>query len=326
MRSGTKKVSEGPVTQLENFRLKVFRTVAEYLSFRKAAEHLFLTQPAVTLQIKALEEDLGVRLFDRAANRISLTPQGTRLLRYAKKIAALVSEAEQELAAGEGQLSGELALGVSTTIAQYVLPRLFGAFLDEHPRVQLSLQSGNTEHIVRLLLDGRVSIGLIEGPSRHREVRTEPFMEDELVLIAPPQFEFDRVSREQLASASLLMREQGSGSRRVVETALEKAGIKLKAFKSVMNLDSTEAIKSAVEAGLGLGFVSRWAISKELELGALKMVEVTGLRVARNFSLVSRTGPEPQGPAGAFRNFALERARLLSGALKKPVHSRASGR
>jgi DNA-binding transcriptional LysR family regulator len=314
------------VAQLENFRLKVFRAVAEHLSFRKAAERLFLSQPAVTLQIQALEDDLGVRLFDRAANRISLTPQGARLLRYAKKIATLASQAEQELAAGEGQLSGELALGVSTTIAQYVLPRLIGAFLGEHPRVKLLLQSGNTEEIVELLIERKVSIGLIEGPSRHREIRAEPFMEDELVLIAPPEFENGRMSREQLTSASLLMREQGSGSRRVVETALEKAGIKLKAFHHVMNLDSTEAIKSAVEAGLGVGFVSRWAISKELELGALKVVNVAGVRVARSFSLILSTGPEPQGPVGAFRNFALQRARLLSGSMRKPSGQRASSR
>ncbi len=309
------------MSQLENFRLKVFRTLSEHLNFRKAAEHLFLTQPAVTLQIQALEDDLGVRLFDRSANHVSLTPQGTRLLRYAKKIEALVSEAEQEIAAGEGQLLGELALGVSTTIAQYVLPRLIGAFLREHPRVELSLQSGNTEEIVQLLLDRKVSIGLIEGPARHREVRTEPFMEDELVLIASPQFAAQKVSRAQLASENLLMREQGSGSRRVVETALEKAGIKLKQFKSVMNLDSTEAIKSAVEAGLGIGFVSRWAIAKELELRMLKIVEVAGLRIVRSFSLVLCTGPEPKGPAGAFRNFALERARFLCGAPRKPAQS-----
>src|SRR5579864_7921683 len=157
------------MAQLENFRLKVFRTVAEHLSFRKAAEQLFLTQPAVTLQIKALEDDLGVRLFDRTGGRVSLTKQGTLLLRYAEKISAIVSEAEQELAAGEGQLSGELALGVSTTIAQYVLPRLIVAFLAEHPRVQLALHSGNTDEIVQFLLDDKVSIGLIEGPSRHRE-------------------------------------------------------------------------------------------------------------------------------------------------------------
>jgi DNA-binding transcriptional LysR family regulator len=151
-------------------------------------------------------------------------------------------------------------------------------------------------------------------------------MEDEMVLITPSDFEFDRLIRDQLLSVNLLMREQGSGSRRVVETALEKAGFKLKSFKSVMNLDSTEAIKSAVEAGLGIGFVSRWAISKELELRLLKVVEVTGLRITRHFSLVSRAGPEASGAAGAFREFALARARILSSAPKQPNRSRSANR
>ena len=312
--------------QLENFRLKVFRTVAEHLNFRKAAEHLFLTQPAITLQIKALEEDLGIRLFDRAGSRVSLTVQGSILLAYANKIAILVCQAEQAIGAEDGKVSGELTLGVSTTIAQYVLPRLIGAFLEEHPRVQFSLHSGNTSEIVHLLLDNKLSIGLIEGPARDRGIRTEPFMQDELVLIMPPTFESDQMSRGQLLASNLLMREQGSGSRRVVELALEKADLKLKSFKNVMNLDSTEAIKSAVEVGLGIGFVSRWAISKELELGALKVAEVAGLKVDRHFSLISRTGPEPQGPAGAFRTFALERARLLANPARKPSRSTKSAR
>lgn len=312
------------MAQLENFRLKVFRAVAEHLSFRKAAEHLFLTQPAVTLQIKALEDDLGMRLLDRTSRGVSLTPQGELLLGYARKIAGLVGEAEQELGSGDGRSTGEFSLGVSTTIAQYVLPRLLGAFLSEYPRVQLSLLSGNTSEIVELLLNDRVSIGLIEGPARARGVRTEPFMQDELVLIVSPDYEVDRMSAEQLVAETLLMREQGSGSRRVVEMALEKAGLKVKAFHKVMDLDSTEAIKSAVEAGLGVSFVSRWAISKELELNTLKAAAVAGLSMVRHFSLISRAGPEPQGPAGAFRGFALARARLLSRAAQKP--SRTSRR
>lgn len=314
------------MAQLENFRLKVFRTVAEHLSFRKAAEHLFLTQPAVTLQIKALEEELGVRLLERAANGVSLTPQGSLLMVYAQKMAVLAAEAEQKLTSEDGKMSGELAIGASTTIAQYVLPRLIGAFLDEHPRVKMLLHSGNTEEMVGLLLDGKVSVCLIEGPARQRGVRTEAFMEDEMALIAPADFEFDRLTREQLLSATLLMREQGSGSRRIVECALENAGFKLKSFKRVMNLDSTEAIKSAVEAGLGLGFVSRWAISKELELRTLKVAEVAGLHITRHFSLISRTGPEPSGVCGAFREFALARARILSKVPQHPGRARSSSR
>lgn len=301
-----------PVAQLENFRLKVFRSVAEHLNFRKAAEHLFLTQPAVTLQIKALENDLGTRLFDRSGHHVALTPQGRTLLRYANKIAALSAEAEQELITDDGKPSGELSLGVSTTIAQYVLPRLIGAFLTEHPRIQLSVHSGNTEQVIDQLLANEVSVGLIEGPARKRGVKTEPFMRDELVLILPASASSTNLSQQQLLSSSLLMREQGSGSRRVVHSALEKAGLKLKSFRRVMDLDSTEAIKSAVDAGLGVGFVSHWAIVKELELGILKVGQVRGLRITRDLSLVTRTGPALHGTSEAFRLFALMRGRTLS--------------
>jgi DNA-binding transcriptional LysR family regulator len=308
------------LAQLENFRLKVFRAAARHMNFRKAAEHLFLTQPAVTQQIKALENDLGVRLFDRTAGRIALTRQGSTLLTYANKIAALADEAGQKISGETGAVSGELSLGVSTTIAQYVLPHLLGAFLDDHPRVQFSLHSGNTAEIVDLLLAGKVSVGLIEGPARQRGVRTEPFMEDELVLIAPSS-SADRLSRAEFLASNLLMREQGSGSRQVAENALIRAGFKLKSFRRVMDLDSTEAIKSAVEAGLGIGIVSRWAISKELELGALKVAQVAGVRATRHFTLVSPAGPELQGPAAAFRAFALSRARALSQSSRMPRNS-----
>ena len=285
-----------------------------------------MTQPAITLQIKALEEDLGARLFDRSGGRISLTQQGSVLLSYAKKIASLVSDAEQELGGPDGTVSGDLSIGVSTTIAQYVLPRLVGAFLDENPGVQFSLHSGNTGETVKALLAEQVSVGLIEGPARDRGVRVEPFMEDELVLIASQHFESYRLTRSQLQVSCFLVREQGSGSRQVVETALEKSGLKLKSFKRVMALDSTEAIKSAVESGLGLAFVSRWAISKELELGTLKVGEVDDVKITRQFSIISRTGPEPHGAAGAFRTFAFERARFLSGKNSKSHRASLSHR
>jgi DNA-binding transcriptional LysR family regulator len=153
------------MAHLENARLTVFRAVARHLSFRKAAEEIYLTQPAVSLQIKALEEDLGVQLFDRTGSRVALTAAGRVLLENAEHAHDLLMSAEHNIAALSGELAGQLALGASTTIAQYLLPRMLGEFLREHPQVQLSLVSGNTERIVDALVKHEIALGFIEGPS-----------------------------------------------------------------------------------------------------------------------------------------------------------------
>jgi len=297
------------MASLENFRLVVFRAVAEQLSFRKAAEELYLTQPAVSLQIKALEEDLGVQLFDRTGSRIALTQAGTTLLGYTRQVNALLTQAEQEVASLSG---GHLALGASTTIAQYVLPRLLSDFRHEHPRVQPTLISGNTEQIVGAVVQQQIALGFIEGPAHSRDVKTEPFLVDELVLIAPAAHEWAErgsIACAEIAANPLLMRERGSGTRRVIEIALERNHIKRSSLQIVMELDSIEAIKSAVEAGLGAGFVSRWAIAKDLRLGnSFKIVEIEGLRIRRDFLITYAAGPGPQGLALEFRRFLFARA------------------
>ena len=295
------------MASLENFRIVVFRAVAEQLSFRKAAEELYLTQPAVSLQIKALEEELGVQVFDRAGAQITLTQAGTILLRYARQVNSLFVQVEREIVALTGDHAGQLALGASTTIAQYVLPRLLGEFCKEHPRVHPTLISGNTEHIVDAVEKQKIELGLIEGPARSRTIKTKPFLEDDLLLIVPAAHEWaelESISSAEIASAPLLMRERGSGTRRVVEMALERQGLKHKSLRIMMELDSTEAIKSAVEAGLGVGFVSRWAMAKDLRLGThFKIVEVSGLRIKRSFSVAYTSGVEPLGLADEFRRF-----------------------
>jgi LysR family transcriptional regulator, transcriptional activator of the cysJI operon len=316
MFSGTRLLSQqcsnGRVANLDNFRLVVFRAVAEQRSFRKAAEELYLTQPAVSLQIKALEEDLGVQLFDRTSAQASLTPAGTILLGYARRVHELLTSAEQKIAALHGQLAGRLTLGASTTIAQYVLPRLLGEFTREHPGVSPTLISGNTEQIVDAVNEQKIALGFIEGPPRSRDVRIEPFLRDELVLIVPavhPWAERVDVAASEIVSIPLLMRERGSGSRRIVEMALERHGPKVRSLNIAMELDSTEAIKSAVEAGLGAGFVSRWAIAKDLRLGrSFKIVEIKAMRIQRDFLIASVKGPEPQGLAKEFRRFLFSRA------------------
>jgi LysR family transcriptional regulator, transcriptional activator of the cysJI operon len=312
------------MASLENFRLVVFRTVAEQQSFRKAAEELYLTQPAVSLQIKALEEDLGAQLFDRSGTQVRLTAVGKVLLEHSRRAHEILVRAEQKIAAHGGEQAGQLTLGASSTIAQYVLPRLLGEFREKHPRVYPTLVSGNTEHIVNALREQRIALGFIEGPPRTRDVSTQPFLQDELALIVPAAHEWAEqavVACEEISSVPLLMRERGSGTRQIVEMALEHHGLKKRTLNIVMELDSTEAIKSAVEAGLGVGFVSRWAIAKDLRLGrSFKIVEIKGLRMRRDFLIAVTKGPEAQGLALEFRRFISERAGLQRGAeLRRPA-------
>lgn len=297
------------MASLENFRLVVFRAVAEQLSFRKAAEELYLSQPAVSLQIKALEEDLQVQLFNRSGPHVALTPAGEILLRHARQAHALALEAQAEIAAAVGQPAGILHLGASTTIAQYVLPRLLAAFRAQNPRIAVGLISGNTEQIVQSLEEKKIALGFIEGPARSRDVRTEPFLVDEMVLIVPAAHEWaerSRIPLSEVRKAPLVLREHGSGSRHVVENALAEQGVSRNSLIISMELDSTEAIKSAVEAGLGVGFVSRWALAKDARLGsAFQIVDIAGLRIRRELLMAFLAGPEPQGTSHDFRRFVL---------------------
>jgi DNA-binding transcriptional LysR family regulator len=301
---------------LENFRLRVFRAVAEEMSFRKAAEVLHLSQPAVSQQVRALEEEAGVRLFDRAGgegrgSQIALTEAGRVLLGFACKAAETMAEAQRALAALNDEVTGPLRLGASTTVAQYVLPKILGAFLRQYPQVKLSLVSGNTERIVEAVAEKRIVLGIIEGPAMRRELKTEPMVRDEMVLIASPNHVWaarkgGMIAPADLMKVPLLLRERGSGSRRVVERALKSVGLPLRSLKVAMELDSTEAILSGVEAELGVGFVSRWALGKVLRLGAVRVVKVEGLEIVRHFSFVRLAGGEVSGTAAAFQRFALE--------------------
>ncbi|MBB5342093.1 LysR substrate-binding domain-containing protein [Tunturibacter empetritectus] len=299
---------------MENFRLRVFRAVAEELSFRKAAEVLHLSQPAVSQHVRALEEEAGVQLFDRArgaghGSQISLTEAGRVLLRYANAAAETMVEARRSLAALHEEADGPLKLGASTTVAQYLLPRILGAFLKQYPQVKLSLVSGNTEQIVEAVAEKKVALGIIEGPAMRREVKTERMVEDEMVLIVCPNHAWARkggaIEKKELAKVPLLLRERGSGSRRVVERALKEMGLPLRSLQVAMELDSTEAIISGVEAELGVGFVSLWALGKALRLGTVKVVAVKGLEMRRDFSFVRLAGAEMTGAAAAFQRFAL---------------------
>jgi LysR family transcriptional regulator, transcriptional activator of the cysJI operon len=299
---------------MENFRLRVFRAVARHLNFRIASEELLLTQSAVTQQIKTLESELDVPVFDRAGGRISLTPAGAALLPFAEKLAALSEEAREAVAAAAGRSAGRLALGASQTVGQYLLPKLIAAFLHENPKVQISVLGGNTQTILEALVEHRVQLGLIEGPPMRRDVQLQPFMQDHMVCVVPAGHEWadQEVDVKELLQATMVARELGSGSRRIVEQAFENAGLEVKELRPAMTFDSTEGLLSAVEAGLGIAFVSRWAVRNQLALGTLKLARVRGLNLARMFSLATVSGPEPAGIARSFQLFVLERAEQLA--------------
>lgn len=292
---------------LKSFRLVVFEAVAEYLSFTNAAEVLHLSQPAVTAHIKSLEDDLGIRLFDRSTARVKVTSSGEILYRYTQELHRLSQQVLRDIGQLNGEERGALSIGASTTIAQYVLPQLLVDFLRLHPRVQVSVNSANTREVVTDVFERRATLGLIEGPPGTSELKTEDFLEDEIVVIVPAGHRWIRwleaPSVKDLAAEPLVLREPGSGTRRVVEDALRRAGLSLRDLNIVMEFDTTEAIKSGVEAGLGVGFVSKYALRKDHQ-GTSRVIQIDGLSIGRQFKFIYPHGPEPDGVAGAFLGLA----------------------
>jgi LysR family transcriptional regulator, transcriptional activator of the cysJI operon len=299
---------------IENFRLRVFRAVSQHLNFSRAAEELLLTQPAVTQQIKALEDELGVPLFERGGGRISLTPGGMALLPFAEKMKILGDDAIAAVAGAYGKDAGELAIGASQTIGQYLLPTFVANFLRTHPKVRVTARSGNTDQMLEALIAKEIQVALVEGPDQRKDIHIEPFMEDRMVLVVPASHEWanHEISVADLKAQPLLMREFGSGSRRIVEQALGSVGLKTKDLTISMELDSTEGLLSAVEAGLGVTFVSRWAVRNQLALGTLQLARVKGLKLSRRFSMAYSAGPEPHGSLRAFRDFLLSSAKDIA--------------
>lgn len=303
---------------LENFRLRVFREVAQQGNFRRAAEVLHISQPAVTQGIKALEEELGCRLLDRSGGRVRTTEAGAVLLRHATASEALLAQALADMAALTGEVRGSLHLAASTTIAQYILPRLLAAFGRRYPGVALQLESANTARVVELVDARAVTLGLIEGPAHRADLLVEPWIADELVLVVPGGHEWagQPIALDALRGAPLLLREGGSGTRAVLEAALRTAGLPVESLHIAMQLGSTEALLACVEAGLGVGFASRFALRRQRKLGTLAIARVTGLRVDRTLSLVRQRGPEVPGLEAQFISFLEEfaqarKARLM---------------
>jgi len=258
-------------------RLQVFHTVARLLSFTKAAESLHMTQPAVTFQVRQLEEYFNTRLFDRTHNRISLTEAGARVYEYADKIFVLYAEMENSVREMTGEISGALTIGASTTIAEYMLPALLGDFKAKYPDVGIHLKVSNTDGIVGMVENNTIDLGVVEAPVANRNLVVEMCRADHLVAIVPPghvEAEKESVSYVDLVKYPFICREEGSGTREVINEYLGKFNEGNEGLQITMELGSPEAVKGAVEAGMGISVISRATIQKELKLGTLVAINL----------------------------------------------------
>ncbi len=269
-------------------RLQVFQTVARLLSFTKAAEELHMTQPAVTFQVRQLEEQFNTRLFDRTHNRISLTEAGKRVHECAERIFELYAEMDNSVRELTGDISGVLILGASTTIAEYMLPALLGDFKAKYPDITIRLKVANTDGIVSQVENNAIDLGVVEAPVNNKNLVVEECRTDHLVLIVPPAHELaneDVVPIKRVADYPFICREEGSGTREVMIESMHDAGVTPADLNIAMELGSLEAIKGAVEAGMGVSILSNATIQKELKLGTLVAVQLDP-PIDRPFSFV----------------------------------------
>ncbi|MES9971511.1 MAG: selenium metabolism-associated LysR family transcriptional regulator [Candidatus Thiodiazotropha sp.] len=268
-------------------RLQVFHTVARLLSFTKAAETLHMTQPAVTFQVRQLEEYFNTRLFDRTHNRISLTEAGERVYEYADRIFDLYADMENSVREMTGEIRGALTIGASTTIAEYMLPALLGDFGARYPEVTIHLRVSNSEGIVSMVENNTIDLGVVEAPVGNKNLVVEMCREDHLVAIVPPNHDLanlESVEIRRLLEYPFICREEGSGTREVINEYLDNNSCDA-ALNISMELGSPEAVKGAVEAGMGVSVVSRATIQKELKLDTLRAINLVP-KLERPFSFV----------------------------------------
>ncbi|HTZ17813.1 MAG TPA: selenium metabolism-associated LysR family transcriptional regulator [Dissulfurispiraceae bacterium] len=274
---------------MEDHKLKVFCTVAETKSFSKTSEIIHLTQPAVSLQVQALEDIYDTKLFDRTSGSINLTTSGEVLYKYAKDILALYALAEKDISKITGLVKGSIKVGAGTTFGNHILPSVIVDFKNSHPKIEIDVFIGNTKRIMDLLHSGAVDVGIVgEVPSKSKVV-VEPIMSDELFLIVPPQHPWAKkkiVSVAEIVKEPIVFREEGSGTRQVIEKFLADNGVNLSELHIAVIMGSTSSIKEAVERGMGISVVSKWAIRKEVHRGHLKAISPKEGRIVREFSLV----------------------------------------
>lgn len=292
-------------------RLEVFAKVAELGSFSRAAEVLHLTQPTVSEHVRALEGELGVQLLDRLGRVTAPTPAGRLLLGYARRMLTLVQEARQAIDQFQGRLRGELTVGGSTIPGEYVLPALIGQFKGKYPDISISLLIGSSQQVSAWVEDGRVELGVVGARPASRALHARELMADEIVIVVPADHPWagrKSVTLADVRAEPLILRERGSGSRDALVRALAGAGLDLAGFTVVGEMGSTQAVKQAVRAGVGIAFLSRRAVEDECRARLVACVRVRDLSVRRAFYLVTHRDRTRSPLAEAFLGFVESQA------------------
>lgn len=308
-------------------QLKVFESVARHLNYTRAAEELHLTQPAVSMQVRQLEESLGVALFEQLGKRIHLTGAGQEVLAYARTVTQQLDELEAVLNRLKGLSGGRLRISVATT-ANYFIPTLLGTFSRRYPDVTVSLDVTNRETLLRQLTENAVDLVIMGQPPAELDVEAQAFMDNPLVIVAPPDHPLalqKETPLTRLQEEIFLVREPGSGTRIAMERFFAERGMRL---KTGMEVGSNEAIKQSVQAGLGLGLLSRATIEQELALKRLAVLDVADFPIMRHWYVVHRRGKRLSAAAEAFKQFMLKEAATLltTGAGDKPGGKMKRGR
>ena len=292
---------------MDEFRLRVFVTAARTLSFSKCAAALNITQPAVSRHIGELEARYGMPLFTRGTSGVALTKAGGLLLSHAEGLLSAYQKMDYDMELLSQTSQGRLSIGASTTIAMYLLPPVLASFMELSGGVEVSMLSGNSENVEQWLRDGTVDIGFVENASRRPWLHYEPLMADELVLVAGTQGRYgtlESVTPEELRGLPLVLREKGSGTREIIERALNRRGIRVDDLNVVIELSSTEAIKSFVRSSDTLAIVSVIALHRELADGSLRIVDIDGVDMPREFATAVRPG-EFSGLNARFHGFVI---------------------
>jgi DNA-binding transcriptional LysR family regulator len=294
---------------MDTRQLAAFCEVVERRSFSDAASRLGVTQPAVSQQVRALEQRLGVQLLDRSGRRVEPTEAGLRLYRGAQRMLAVEEQLLDELARPGAPLRGALELGASTGPAAIVLPILLCEFQRANPGLRVGLSVSDTQSVVELVADRRLELGIVGAARRHRSVAFEPFFRDEVILACPPGHPFAgrTVRLDELPKGPLILMQQGAGVRQMVEDELRKSGTRLRDLEVPLELGLQESVRSAVQGGFGVGFISRRAVETDLAAGTLAEARVRGLDLARDIYIARAAGRAGSSAAQGFVAFARER-------------------